>query len=87
MAMNGASSIEVDYLEAGSDGPVVVLVHSSVAGARQWRRLMEDLQDDFRVRAVRPVRLWQDAGIARGHGTVARGSGPPCCCGRAWRRR
>ena len=29
-----------------------MLVHSSVAGARQWRRLMEDLKDDFRLRAV-----------------------------------
>ena len=29
-----------------------MLVHSSVSGARQWRRLMEDLKDRFRVRAV-----------------------------------
>ena len=42
----------VDFLEAGTSGPAVVLVHSSVAGARQWRRLMDDLQDAFRVRAV-----------------------------------
>ncbi len=42
----------VDYLDAGSTGPAVMLVHSSVAGARQWRRLMEDLKDGFRVRAV-----------------------------------
>jgi pimeloyl-ACP methyl ester carboxylesterase len=44
--------IKVDYLEAGSSGPVVMLVHSSVSGARQWRRLMRDLKDQFRVRAV-----------------------------------
>jgi pimeloyl-ACP methyl ester carboxylesterase len=44
--------IEVDFLEAGSSGPVVMLVHSSVSGARQWRRLMDDLKDRFRVRAV-----------------------------------
>jgi pimeloyl-ACP methyl ester carboxylesterase len=44
--------IEVDYLEAGSSGPVVMLVHSSVSGARQWRRLMDDLKADFHVRAV-----------------------------------
>jgi pimeloyl-ACP methyl ester carboxylesterase len=49
---NMASSIAVDYLDAGSSGPVVVLVHSSVSGARQWRRLMDDLKDKFRVRAV-----------------------------------
>jgi pimeloyl-ACP methyl ester carboxylesterase len=42
----------VDFVEAGSAGPVVVLVHSSVSGARQWRRLMDDLKDRFRVRAV-----------------------------------
>jgi pimeloyl-ACP methyl ester carboxylesterase len=42
----------VDFIDAGSSGPFVILVHSSVAGARQWRRLMDDLQDRFRVRAV-----------------------------------
>jgi pimeloyl-ACP methyl ester carboxylesterase len=42
----------VDFIEAGTAGPVVMLVHSSVSGARQWRRLMEDLKDRFRVRAV-----------------------------------
>ena len=31
---------------------MVMLVHSSVSGARQWRRLMGDLKDQFRVRAV-----------------------------------
>jgi pimeloyl-ACP methyl ester carboxylesterase len=41
----------VDFLKAGA-GPAVVLVHSSVSGARQWRRLMDDLKDDFHVRAV-----------------------------------
>ena len=50
--MTNASPIEVDFLEAGSSGPVVMLVHSSVSGARQWRRLMEDLKGRFRVRAV-----------------------------------
>lgn len=43
---------QVDFLEAGTSGPVVMLVHSSVSGARQWRRLMDDLKDRFRVRAV-----------------------------------
>jgi pimeloyl-ACP methyl ester carboxylesterase len=49
--MNKLPTIKADYLEAGS-GPVVMLVHSSVSGARQWRRLMDDLKDDFHVRAV-----------------------------------
>jgi pimeloyl-ACP methyl ester carboxylesterase len=44
--------VDVDYLEAGSTGPLVMLMHSSAAGARQWRRLMDDLKADFRVRAV-----------------------------------
>jgi pimeloyl-ACP methyl ester carboxylesterase len=41
-----------DYLESGNAGPVVVLVHSSVSGARQWRRLMDDLKGRFHLRAV-----------------------------------
>ena len=40
-----------DRVEAGT-GPVVGLVHSSVAGARQWHRLMHDLEDRFRLIAV-----------------------------------
>jgi len=43
---------KVDYLEAGETGPFVVLLHSSVSGARQWRRLMEDLKARYRVRAI-----------------------------------
>jgi pimeloyl-ACP methyl ester carboxylesterase len=42
---------QVDFLEAGS-GPLVMLVHSSVSGARQWRGLMDDLKSRFHVRAV-----------------------------------
>ena len=45
-------AFDVDTLEAGVSGPVVILAHSSVSGARQWRRLMENLKDSFRVRAV-----------------------------------
>ena len=41
----------IDYLESGS-GPLIVLIHSSVSGARQWRKLMDVLSPDFRVRAV-----------------------------------
>jgi len=41
----------VDTVEAGT-GPLVVLVHSSVAGARQWRRLMADLEDRYHLIAV-----------------------------------
>ena len=49
--MNKLPTIKADFLEAGS-GPVVMLVHSSVSGARQWRRLMDELRDEFHVRAV-----------------------------------
>jgi len=42
---------KVDFIEAG-DGPLVVLVHASMAGARQWSSLISDLGDRFRVRAV-----------------------------------
>jgi pimeloyl-ACP methyl ester carboxylesterase len=41
-----------DFLEAGNAGPIVILVHSSVSGARQWRRLMDELKGKFRLRAV-----------------------------------
>jgi pimeloyl-ACP methyl ester carboxylesterase len=50
--LTNAPPMQVDFLEAGSSGPIVILVHSSVSGARQWRRLLEDLKDRFRVRAV-----------------------------------
>ena len=42
----------VDFLEAGAPGATVMLGHSSVSGARQWGRLIDDLKDRFRVRAV-----------------------------------
>ena len=41
----------VDSLRAGQ-GPLVLLVHSSVSGARQWRRLMGELEDRFQLVAV-----------------------------------
>ncbi len=42
---------EIDVLETGH-GPLVVLLHSSVAGARQWRKLMERLASTYHVKAV-----------------------------------
>jgi pimeloyl-ACP methyl ester carboxylesterase len=44
-------SSDVDILEAGH-GPLVVLVHSSVSGARQWRKLIELLACTYHVKAV-----------------------------------
>jgi pimeloyl-ACP methyl ester carboxylesterase len=46
------ADMAVDFIEAGTTGPVVMLVHSSVSGARQWGRLIDDLKGRFRVRAV-----------------------------------
>ncbi len=43
--------IKPDFIEAGS-GPKVILVHSSVAGARQWGALMSGLSDRFHFVAV-----------------------------------
>ena len=41
----------VDFLEAGQ-GPLVVLLHSSMSGARQWSALTRDLAERCRVRAI-----------------------------------
>lgn len=50
--MSEVTDFPVDFIEAGTAGPTVMLVHSSVSGARQWTRLIDDLKDQFRVRAV-----------------------------------
>lgn len=42
--------LTIDYLEEGS-GPTVVLLHSSVSGNRQWRRLVADLSTRYRCLA------------------------------------
>lgn len=40
-----------DFIEAGS-GPRVILIHSSVAGARQWGSLMNALSNQFHLVAI-----------------------------------
>ncbi|AUJ63532.1 hypothetical protein B9057_04055 [Aestuarium zhoushanense] len=60
---------ETDFIEAGS-GEKVILVHSSVAGAKQWRSLMETLSNDFHVIAINlfgygDTRVWEDDGKQR----------------------
>ncbi|MDA7428203.1 alpha/beta hydrolase [Primorskyibacter aestuariivivens] len=42
---------EADFVEQGN-GPTVILLHSSVAGARQWRGLMDRLAGTYRLIAV-----------------------------------
>jgi pimeloyl-ACP methyl ester carboxylesterase len=51
MPVMKAGAFDLDYVDKGS-GPAVVLVHSSASGPRQWRRLIEVLQDRYRVIAL-----------------------------------
>ena len=41
----------IDYVEAGTGSPVI-LIHSSVSGNQQWRSLTEALMDRYRVLAI-----------------------------------
>ena len=51
MAILQAGPWSIDYAEAGA-GPPVILIHSSVSGNRQWRRLLDDLADRYRLLAI-----------------------------------
>lgn len=60
---------ETDFIELGS-GEKVILIHSSVAGAKQWRRLMETLANDFHAIAINlfgygDTRSWEVDGTQR----------------------
>jgi pimeloyl-ACP methyl ester carboxylesterase len=46
-----AGSFDLDVLDVGT-GPAVVLLHSSASGHRQWRRLVDELKDRYRLIAV-----------------------------------
>jgi pimeloyl-ACP methyl ester carboxylesterase len=46
-----AGAYDLETMDAGS-GPAVILVHSSASGPRQWRALVEMLQNRYRVIAV-----------------------------------
>jgi esterase/lipase len=39
---------ELDYLEQGS-GDAVFLLHSTAAGNKQWRKLIDELSPHFKV--------------------------------------
>jgi pimeloyl-ACP methyl ester carboxylesterase len=41
----------IDYVDAGS-GPAVVLIHSSASNNKQWRRMIEENQHQYRFLAV-----------------------------------
>lgn len=51
MPIKKAGAFDLDYAEAGS-GPPVVLLHSSSSGNRQWRKLMDEMKDHYRLIAV-----------------------------------
>jgi pimeloyl-ACP methyl ester carboxylesterase len=51
MTTSLATAVRPDVVETGS-GPLIVMLHASVSGARQWRRLMEDVKGEFRACAV-----------------------------------
>lgn len=51
MPVISKGSLKIDYTDDGQ-GPVVVLIHSSVSANRQWRALTEALKDRYRVLAV-----------------------------------
>src|SRR5438105_521362 len=51
MALLERDGLKIDYTEEGSGAPVV-LIHSSVSGNRQWKRLSQELKDRFRVLAI-----------------------------------
>lgn len=60
---------ETDFIETGS-GEKVILVHSSVAGAKQWRSLMETLASNFHVIAINlfgygETKAWEVDGTQR----------------------
>jgi len=44
-------TLKIDYADEGQ-GEVVILVHSSVSGNRQWRAMSEALRDRYRVLAI-----------------------------------
>lgn len=47
--------VKVDYIEAGThntNSPKVILFHSSVAGAKQWRKLMAHVSEEFHTIAI-----------------------------------
>ena len=50
MPVMSSSSLKIDYTEDGQ-GETVVLIHSSVSGNRQWKRLIQDLREHFHVLA------------------------------------
>ena len=96
----GATSVSamppaVDVLDAGS-GPPVVLLHSSVSGNRQWRALIADLQDRYRLLAPnllgygatppwaadRPQRLSDQAAVV--HAALAGVDGPVALVGHSF---
>lgn len=51
MSVLNKDNIRIDFKDDGKGQPVI-LIHSSVSGNRQWRKLIEVLKDRYRVLAV-----------------------------------
>jgi len=51
MPVLSKGSLEIDYTDDGQ-GPVVLLIHSSVSANQQWRALTDALKDRYRVLAI-----------------------------------
>jgi pimeloyl-ACP methyl ester carboxylesterase len=51
MPVLNSGRYDIDYSDDGAGSPVV-LIHSSACGNTQWRRLIADLQDGYRVVAL-----------------------------------
>jgi pimeloyl-ACP methyl ester carboxylesterase len=51
MAVIKAGAYDLDVQDVGT-GPAVVLLHSSASGNRQWRRLVDETKDRYRLIAV-----------------------------------
>lgn len=50
MPLMSRGELKIDFTDDGN-GDTVVLIHSSVSGNRQWKRLVQELRDRFRVLA------------------------------------
>jgi pimeloyl-ACP methyl ester carboxylesterase len=51
LPVRSKGTLRIDYTDDGA-GQCVVLIHSSVSGNRQWRALIDELKDGYRVLAL-----------------------------------
>lgn len=51
MPVLNKNSMQIDFTDDGAGHPVI-LIHSSVSGNHQWRKITEVLKDRYRVLAI-----------------------------------